>query len=97
MDESTEHARNQLVAAVVELGFPEEFGQVIAHELGGTWSMRRLCSYLRGARPSRPEEIADEILAILEQRRSIVERKMGEHANAAITQFYNRPREDASE
>jgi len=56
--------------------------------------MRRMTAYLRGANPQSPEEIADEMLAILEQRRRWVEQKVSEHANASITAFYNRPRED---
>jgi len=89
-----EAARAELVAAIEELGYPEEFGEVIARELGGEKSMRRMTAYLRGANPQSPEEIADEMLAILEQRRRWVEQKVSEHANASITAFYNRPRED---
>lgn len=88
-----ERARRDLVAAIEELGYPGEFGEVIAHELGGEKSMRRMTSYLRGAQPRSPEEIADEMLAILQQRSSWVEQKMSERANASITAFYNRERE----
>ena len=89
-----EAARAALVAAVEELGDPAEFGEVIAHEWGGEKSMRRMTAYLRGADPHSPEEIADEMLAILEQRNRWVEQKISEQANASITSFYNRPRED---
>jgi hypothetical protein len=92
--DGTEAMRRELIAAIEELGFPGEFGEVLAHELGGAWSMRRMIGYLRGACPTSPEQIADEMLAILEQRRAIVERKMGERANAAVTTFYNRPRDE---
>ena len=88
-----EAARNELVAAVVKLGFPPEFGSVIAEQLGGEKSMRHMTSYLRGAKPRSMEEVADELLAILEQRSSWVEHKISERANASITAFYNRPRD----
>ena len=87
-----ETARADLVAAIEELGYPAEFGEVIADQLGGEWSMRRMTSYLRGADPHSPEEIADEMLAILQMRERYVEQKVSERANASITAFYNRKR-----
>ena len=90
MDVERERAREDLIYAIQELGYPPEFGVVIARELGGAKSMRRMTAYLRGARPGSPEEIADEMLAILEQRHTWVQQKMSERANASITQFYNR-------
>ena len=92
-----EAARAQLVRAIEELGYPGEFGEVIASQLGGEKSMRRMTSYLRGARPGSPEEIADEMLAILEQRSRWVEQKMSERANSSLTAFYNRPREEGED
>lgn len=89
-----ERAYRELIDAVVDLGYPEEFGEVLAQELGGEKSMRRMASYLRQAQPTSPEQIADEMLAIVAQRRSWVEHKITERANASITEFYNRPRED---
>ncbi len=92
--ERREAARDELVAAVEQLGYPAEFGEVMAHELGGEKSMRRMTAYLRGANPQSPEEIADELVAILEQRRSWIQRSMSERANASVTAFYNREREE---
>ena len=48
-------------------------------------------SYLRGAKPGSIEEIADEAIAIISFRDTWRERKISEHANAKITEFYNRP------
>jgi hypothetical protein len=56
-----------------------------------------MTSYLRGADPHSPEEIADEMLAILQMRERYVEQKISEHANASITAFYNRERDDEDE
>lgn len=92
-----EAAHADLIAAIEELGYPGEFGEVIASQLGGEWSMRRMTSYLRGADPHSPEEIADEMLAILQMRERYVEQKISEHANASITAFYNRERDDEDE
>lgn len=88
-----DRAYQELLAATVALGYPAEFGEVLAHELGGEKSMARLASYLRQAKPTSPEQIVDEMLAIQAQRQSWVEKKVSEHANASITAFYNRPRD----
>ena len=87
-------ARQRLLDAVRAIGFPEEFGDLLADELRGPWSMNRMTGYLLGERPRSIEQIADELLAIVEQRDRIAEQKRSEHANASITAFYNRPRED---
>ena len=87
-------AYDDLLAAVRELGYPEELGAALAAGLGGEWSMHRMTGYLRGARPRTMEEIADEMVAILDQRQAIVERKMAEHSQEQLTAFYNRDRVD---
>lgn len=86
-------ARGDLIEAIVRLGYPEEFGEVIARMLGTESTMRRMAGYVRGARPGSPEEIADEAIAIAEQRDRWVERKKSAYYQAGITAFYNRPRE----
>lgn len=93
-DRLREDARTQLVDAILQLGYPAEFGVVLAEELRSEQAMRRMASYLRQAQPQSPEEIADEMLAIVAQRDSWVERKISEHAQASVTAFYNRDRDD---
>ena len=93
--EARQAARADLIDAIEQLGYPGEFGEVIASQLGGEWSLRRMTSYLRGANPHSPEEIADEMLAILQMRERYVEQKISEHANASITAFYNRERDES--
>ena len=95
--EAREAARADLIDAIEQLGYPGEFGEVIANQLGGEWSLRRMTSYLRGANPHSPEEIADEMLAILQMRERYVEQKISEHANASITAFYNRERDESDD
>lgn len=80
-------ARKDLVDAVEALGYPTEFGLVLAGELSGAKSMRRMASYLRQAQPTSPEEIADEMLAILDLNRAWAQRHMAEEANARYWQM----------
>lgn len=82
-------AAEELADAVETLGFPRELGFVVAEELRGEKSIRRLTAYVRAARPSSAEQIVDEMLAIASQRDAWVERKVSERANAQVTAFLN--------
>jgi len=94
-DEAKEAARRALVDAAVFRGYPASFGELLANELGGEWSMRRMTGYLRQAGPETTlEDVADELLAILSERDAIVARKRSEQANAAYTAFLNREQDD---
>ena len=82
--------RERLLKAFDFLGFPEEFGPLIARELGGPWSMRRMTSYLYAAQPTKVEQVADELIVILEERARIVDKLTTEEANAGWNAFLNR-------
>jgi len=56
--------KDDLVAIIRDLGFPEEFGYEIAKNLGSPKAIRRMTAYLNYERPSNPETIVDEMLAI---------------------------------
>lgn len=89
MDEK-EFEQKRLIQVITEAGFPEEFGWVIARELGGVWSLSRMTAWIYQARPTTPEQIADELIAILDQRKTIVEKITTEQANAGWNEFLNR-------
>ena len=86
--------REQLVVAVRAVGFPAELGELLASELRSDAACERLAKYVRAARPKSAEEIVDEMLAIRDLNRAWRDRKIAEHAEAAVTRFYNRERED---
>ncbi len=58
------HARNRLAASVGALGYPEEFADLLAKELGSPKAIDRLAVYLDRAKPGSMEMIVDEMLAI---------------------------------
>ncbi|MBQ6491498.1 MAG: hypothetical protein IJI88_04415 [Atopobiaceae bacterium] len=91
---SYDEAYEALLAAVVARGLPPEFGQALAAGLGTENAIRRMTGYLHGARPRSMVEIADEMVAICEQRDRWVERKKSEYYQAKVNEFYNRDRED---
>lgn len=97
MDFEREQAERRLVTAAVRAGFPQEFGIALADFLGGPKTMDRMASYLVSVRPHSIEEAADEAVALVEERSRWVEQMRSEEANAAYTQFLNRPRDPEDE
>ena len=87
-------AYEDLVAAVGAIGYPRDLADVLAGELRGEKSMRRMAAYLRAARPKSMEEIADELIAIVEQRDTWVKKKMTERAQSSFNEFMNRNADD---
>ena len=87
-------AYGDLLAAVTAIGYPQDLATVLADELRGEKSMRRMAAYLRAARPKTMEEIADEMLAIIEQRDAWVKKKITERAQSSFNEFLNREDED---
>lgn len=55
-EQSRREAHDELVRAVAQLGWPEEFGEVMAAELGSENAMRRMATYLRRAEPAPPRK-----------------------------------------
>ena len=92
--DARDEARDVLASACEAAGWPRELADLLASQLRSEKAMSRMAAYMRGVRPTSMEEIADEMLAIIEERDRWVERKISEHANAKITEYYNRPRED---
>ena len=60
-------SRNQLAAAVASLGYPEEFADLLAKQLGSPKAIDRLASYIWQAHPDSVEMIVDEMVAIQEE------------------------------
>lgn len=72
-------ARRNLIDVLVRMGYPAEFGELIAGELGGENSIRRMTGYLLHAHPNDPDEIVDEMLAICSDRDRWREKKENEY------------------
>ena len=83
------YSKDNLMTAMRSLGFPDELGEAVVKNLGSPKAMDRMTSYLRNVRPTTPELVVDEMLAI----RSVVEtwkaRKESLEANAAYNEVLN--------
>ncbi len=73
--------KSQLVRQIESMGYPAEFGEMIALNLGTEKTMSRMIGYLKNARPRSAEEIADEMMSIMEDRQRWTQKKEAEYYN----------------
>lgn len=72
---------SELVQTIVNMGYPAEFGDAIAKQLGTENTMQRMIGYLRRMQPQSAEEIADEMIAICDDRDRWRKKKEAEFYN----------------
>ena len=89
--ESWKAVYRELLETIVHMDYPEEFGKVIAKNLGSEKTMRRMTAYLHSAKPRSAEEIADEMLAIMSDRERWIAKKESETANARYNEILDSP------
>ena len=82
-------ARDRLSAAVCALGYPEEFADLLAKQLGSPKGIDRLTSYLYQAKPGTVEMIIDEMLAIRSEIEAWKEKKESQEAQAGYNSWLN--------
>lgn len=82
-------AYHDLLADLSAFGIPEEVGKYIAQNLRTERCMRRMIGYLRNAHPRTMEEIADEMLAIMEDRNTWLRKKEAEESSAKYNAWLN--------
>ena len=92
-------AKGDLFREVLSLGFPREFANLLAKELGSPRAIGRMTAYLRSAKPHSVEMIVDEMLAISAEVQTWRERKESQEAQAAYSAylFDRRTREEEQE
>ena len=79
--------RDELVAAVTALGYPEELGHEIAKHIGSPKGMERMISYLRQVRPNKVEMVVDEMISIRSEIDAWRDKKASQEANAAYNEM----------
>ncbi|MBR2660439.1 MAG: hypothetical protein IKE15_03455 [Clostridia bacterium] len=84
-------ARDRLAAAVEALGWPAEFADLLAKQLGSPKAIDRLASYLYQAKPASMEMIIDEMLAIRAEIDAWREKKENRAAQAGYSAWLNSP------
>ena len=87
--ETWRKAYAELLTTLAAIGIPEEVGKYIAQNLHSERSIRRMIGYVRNAHPTTMEEIADEMLAIMEDRKSWIRKKEAQESNAKYNAWLN--------
>ncbi|MCR5649684.1 MAG: hypothetical protein K6F86_00710 [Lachnospiraceae bacterium] len=84
MDRSEwKEARDQLVEAVTQLGFPKELGMEMAKNLGSPKAIDRMTTYLHYVKPKSVEVMVDEMISICSEIEAWRQKKKAEEANSA--------------
>lgn len=77
----------QLYKMLIARGYPESFCDLVSKNLNTDFTANRMIGYLYHYSDLPPEEIADEMLAILSDRNRIMQKKEMESTNARWNQI----------
>lgn len=81
--------RTELIHTITEMGHPKEFAELVAKNLGSDKAMIRMLGYLYHVKPKSAEMIADEMLAIMEDRATWIKKKELEYYNSKYNELLN--------
>ena len=84
-----ESRQDELYDALQLKGYPEDFCREIAYrQMNTDYTATRMPGYLYRISEPRPEDVVDEMLAILSDRNAIIQKKELEHAQTTINKVY---------
>ena len=79
----------ELYNLMVRKGYPESFSRIVATELRTEFTSRRMIGYIKAREGVLPlEEVADEMMAILNDRERIKNKHIAQDAQAAVNEWY---------
>ncbi len=80
----------ELYNLMLSKGYPEDFcREMTTKYLNTDYTATRMIGYLYHWEHPRMEDVVDEMLAILSDRKQFIEKHLSEEANANITRLYN--------
>ena len=82
-------ARDRLAGTIVSLGFPEEFADLLAQQLGSPKAIDRMTDWLYHVRPRSVEMVVDEMLAICADIEAWRRKKESQEAQWGYTRWLN--------
>lgn len=80
--------RGGLYRLMVREGYPAEFAALVAKEMNTDYLAKRMIAYVSRAGLIPPEEFADEMLAILEDRDRYMRKHLAEDAQAKVSDLF---------
>lgn len=84
-----ESRQDELYDALQLKEYPEDFCREIAYrQMNTDYTATRMLGYLYRISEPRPEDVVDEMLAILSDRNAIIQKKELEHAQTTINKVY---------
>lgn len=95
--ETWRQAYGELLQAAERCGLPAEVGRLLAQNLKSEKAMRRMTSYLVNAHPRTMEDVADEMIAIMEDRAHWIQKKQAEESNGVYSTWLNSDRRGEDE
>ena len=87
----------ELYKVLLDRGYPHEFCDAITKNLNTDFTAKRMLGYLRHYKKLPTEEIVDEMLAIISDRNSIIQKKEMENTNAIWNQYMRQGFHDEDE
>ena len=82
-------ARDRLAGTIKSLGFPEEFTDLLAKQLGSPKAIDRMTDWLYHVRPRSVEMVVDEMLAICSDIEAWKKKKESQEAQWGYTRWLN--------
>ena len=82
-----------LYELMLRKGYPEAFSRLICAEMNTDFTAERMISYISRGK-HRLEDVADEMLAIMDLREHIKNKHISEHAQSAINELYRNINEE---
>ena len=83
-----ETRNDELYRALKHNGYPDDFCREIAYrQMNTDFTATRMLGYLYRVTSPRAEDVVDEMLAILSDRKAWIEKKQSEEAQAAISRM----------
>ena len=82
-------ARDRLAGTIKFLGFPEEFADLLAKQLGSPKAIDRMTDWLYHVRPRSVEMVVDEMLAICSDIEAWKKKKESQEAQWGYTRWLN--------
>lgn len=80
----------ELFHILLQRGYPDSFCEQITLNLNTDWTAQRMIGYLSHYKKLPMEDIVDEMLAILSDRNSIMQKHQLEETNAKWNEFLNK-------
>ena len=79
---------NELYDLMIRKGYPAGFASIVAEQMHTEYTSERMIRYISRCPLLPPQEVADEMLAILADRDGLVRKHISQHAQSKVNEMY---------